>query len=73
MIILTNRNDKWLEEMYGAIAEGRKRRFRAECGEFPKLEGLADCSVADAVKAYSDKYKVSLTQAYWLFHRDYRS
>ena len=72
MITLTNRSDKWLEEMYVAVARERKRRFKARWGDFPKLEGLGDCSVADAVKAYKDKHEVRLIQAYWLFRRDYR-
>lgn len=73
MIVLTNRDDKWLTEMAEAIREEQKRRFKATWGGFPKLEGLVDCSVADAVKTYRDTYKVSLTKAYWLFRRDYRS
>lgn len=73
MIVLTNRTDKWLEEMAEAIREEQKHRFKAKWEEFPKLEGLEGRSASDAAKIYRDMYKVSLTQAYRLFRRDYRN
>lgn len=73
MFTISMLTDDVLTVMAAAIREEQKRRFMARWQEFPKLGGLGDCGTVVAIKAYRDRYKVSLHQAHLLFVRDYRN